>query len=81
MAFNRFYPPELAQLESRNASPDRAHNETWDSLAMTGVLGFLASSLLFLSIFFWAMRWLGLVRTRRGRHSLLFHACRRGDPP
>ncbi len=65
MAFNRFYPPELAQLESRNASPDRAHNETWDSLAMTGVLGFLANSLLFLSIFFWAMRWLGLVRTRR----------------
>ena len=65
MAFNRFYPPELAQWESRNTSPDRAHNETWDSLAMTGVLGFLANSLLFLSIFFWAMRWLGLVRSRR----------------
>ena len=65
MAFNRFYPPELAQWESRNASPDRAHNETWDSLAMTGVLGFLANSLLFLSIFFWAMRWLGLIRSRR----------------
>ncbi|MYC93330.1 MAG: hypothetical protein F4X14_00020 [Caldilineaceae bacterium SB0661_bin_32] len=65
MAFNRFYPPELAQWESRNASPDRAHNETWDSLAMTGALGFLANSLLFLSIFFWAMRWLGLVRSRR----------------
>ena len=54
MAFNRFYPPELAQLEARNASPDRAHNETWDSLAFTGVFGFLASSLLYLSIFFWA---------------------------
>ncbi len=65
MAFNRFYPPELAQWESRNASPDRAHNETWDGLAMTGALGFLANSLLFLSIFFWAMRWLGLVRSRR----------------
>ena len=65
MAFNRFYPPELAQWESRNASPDRAHNETWDSLAMTGALGFLANSLLFLSIFFWAMRWLGLIRSRR----------------
>ncbi len=65
MAFNRFYPPELAQWESRNASPDRAHNATWDSLAMTGVLGFLANSLLFLSIFFWALRWLGLIRSRR----------------
>ena len=65
MAFNRFYPPELAQWESRNASPDRAHNETWDSLAMTGVVGLLAATLLFLSIFFWALRWLGLIRSRR----------------
>ena len=65
MAFNRFYPPELAQWESRNASPDRAHNETWDRLAMTGVVGLLAASLLFLSIFFWALRWLGLIRSRR----------------
>ena len=65
MAFNRFYPSELAQLESRNASPDRAHNETWDSLAITGIFGFLASSLLYLSIFFWALRWLGLIRSRR----------------
>ncbi len=65
MAFNRFYPSELAQLEARNASPDRAHNETWDSLAITGILGFLASSILYLSIFFWALRWLGLIRSRR----------------
>jgi len=65
MAFNRFYPPELAQWESRNASPDRAHNETWDRLAMTGIVGLLAASLLFLSIFFWALRWLGLIRSRR----------------
>lgn len=65
MAFNRFYPPELAQWESRNASPDRAHNETWDNLAMTGVIGLLAALLLFLSIFFWALRWLGLIRSRR----------------
>ncbi len=65
MAFNRFYPPELAQWESRNASPDRAHNETWDNLAMTGLIGLLAASLLFLSIFFWALRWLGLIRSRR----------------
>ncbi len=65
MTFNRFYPPELAQLEARNASPDRSHNETWDSLAITGIFGFLTSSLLFLSIFFWALRWLGLIRSRR----------------
>ena len=65
MAFNRFYPPELAQWEARNRAPDRSHNETWDSLAITGIFGFLASSLLFLSIFYWALRWLGLIRSRR----------------
>ena len=32
---------------------------------MTGLVGLLAASLLFLSIFFWSLRWLGLIRTRR----------------
>jgi len=26
VAYNRFYPPELTQVEKRNASPDRSHN-------------------------------------------------------
>lgn len=65
LAFHRFYPPELAQWEARNASPDRSHNETWDSLVFNGIFGFLANSLFYLSIFFWALRWLGLVRSRR----------------
>ena len=65
VAFNRFYPPELAQIEARNASPDRSHNETWDSLAITGFLGFLAYVLLFFTLFYWALRWLGLIRSRR----------------
>ncbi|MEZ4646278.1 MAG: hypothetical protein R3E31_26740 [Chloroflexota bacterium] len=32
VAYNRFYPPELATVEARNASPDRSHNETFDAL-------------------------------------------------
>jgi len=39
VAYNRFYPPDLTQVEKRNASPDRSHNETWDSLVITGILG------------------------------------------
>ncbi|MEX1018462.1 MAG: tetratricopeptide repeat protein [Litorilinea sp.] len=70
IAYNPFYPPELAHLESRNASPDRAHNETWDSLVVTGIFGFIAYTALFMTIFYWALRWLGLLTTRR--HSLLF---------
>ncbi len=64
VAYNPFYPPDLAHHESRNASPDRAHNETWDSLVITGWLGFVAYMSLFLSIFYFALRWLGLIRDR-----------------
>lgn len=67
VAFNRFYRPELGDLEARNASPDRSHNETFDSLVTTGVLGFIAYILLFSSIFFYALRWLGLIVGRSDR--------------
>ncbi|MGL4651143.1 MAG: hypothetical protein ACRC1H_17185, partial [Caldilineaceae bacterium] len=59
------YPADLSQVEARNASPDRSHNETWDSLVITGLLGFVAYMALFLSIFYWAMRWLGLLVNKR----------------
>lgn len=72
IAFNPFYPPELAQIEARNASPDRSHNETWDALVITGGLGFFAYLSLFVSIFYWALRWLGLLVNRRD--TLLFAA-------
>ena len=70
VAYNPFYPPNLAHHEKRNASPDRSHNETWDSLVITGGLGFLAYMSLFISIFYWALRWLRLIVNRRD--SLLF---------
>ncbi|MDQ3249671.1 MAG: O-antigen ligase family protein, partial [Chloroflexota bacterium] len=68
VAYNPFYPPDLAHHEARNASPDRAHNETWDSLVITGVLGFVAYMALFVTIFYWALRWLGLLTTRRDHY-------------
>ncbi len=71
VAYNPFYPPELAHVEARNASPDRSHNETWDSLVITGVFGFIGYMSLFLSIFYWALRWLGLLVNRRD-HWLFF---------
>ncbi|HSH03963.1 MAG TPA: peptidylprolyl isomerase [Anaerolineae bacterium] len=65
VAYNRFYPPELATVEARNASPDRAHNETFDALAITGVLGFVFWQWLYLSVFYYGFRWLGAVRSRQ----------------
>lgn len=62
VAYNQFYPPDLAHYERRNASPDRSHNETFDTLIMTGVIGFIAYMLLFGSIFYYGLKWLGLIR-------------------
>ncbi|MEZ4859676.1 MAG: tetratricopeptide repeat protein [Caldilineaceae bacterium] len=70
VAYNPFYPPDLAHVEARNASPDRSHNETWDSLVITGLLGFVAYMSLFIAIFYWALRWLGLLVNQRD--NLLF---------
>jgi tetratricopeptide (TPR) repeat protein/O-antigen ligase len=64
VAYNRFYPPTLANFEARNASPDRSHNETWDSLVITGVAGFLAYLFLFGSVLFYGFRWIGLIATK-----------------
>ncbi|NLE76830.1 MAG: tetratricopeptide repeat protein [Chloroflexi bacterium] len=67
VAYNQVYPPDLAHYEARNASPDRAHNETFDALLMTGVLGFLAYFALFGSVFYYSLRWLGMLEPRRDR--------------
>lgn len=71
VAYNRFYPPELAQVEKRNASPDRSHNETWDSLVMTGLLGLVVYLGLFGSVLYFGFKWLGLVRGARQRNLFL----------
>lgn len=44
VAFNQFYPPSLANIEARGASPDRSHEAYLDELVTKGVLG-LASYL------------------------------------
>ena len=71
VAYNNFYPPELASLESRNASPDRSHNETWDALVTTGFVGLLAYLGVFTSIFYYGLHWLGMINTPRQRYLFL----------
>lgn len=63
--YNKVYPPELATVEARNASPDRSHNETFDSLVITGLAGLLAWQVLYLTVVLFAFRYLGVVRSRR----------------
>jgi tetratricopeptide (TPR) repeat protein len=71
VAYNPYYPPDLAHYEARNASPDRSHNETFDALVITGVNGFIAYMLLFTSLFYYGLKWLGFVETKRQRDLFL----------
>ena len=71
VVFNRFYPPDLAHYESRTASPDRSHNETLDSLVITGLLGFLAYILEYIVIVYVGLKWLGAITTTGERNVFL----------
>ncbi|MEJ2209779.1 MAG: O-antigen ligase family protein, partial [Anaerolineae bacterium] len=64
VAYNRFYPPDLAHYEKRNASPDRSHNETFDALVTTGWTGMIVYMFLFGSAIYFGLKWLGLVKAR-----------------
>jgi tetratricopeptide (TPR) repeat protein len=61
VAYNSFYPPLLGHYESRTASPDRSHNETMDSLVITGLLGFAAYLWMFGGVFTFGVHWLGFL--------------------
>ncbi|MBI5303720.1 MAG: tetratricopeptide repeat protein [Chloroflexi bacterium] len=71
VAFNPFYPPELGRTEARNASPDRSHNETFDALVTTGLLGFGAYILLFISVFYFGLKWLGFIQSSDQRNAFV----------
>ncbi|MFQ5594295.1 MAG: tetratricopeptide repeat protein [Anaerolineae bacterium] len=71
VAYNPYYPPDLAHYEARNASPDRSHNETFDALVITGLVGFAAYLLLFITLFYYGLKWLGLVEGPGQRNLLV----------
>jgi tetratricopeptide (TPR) repeat protein/O-antigen ligase len=61
VAYNRFYPPEIAHYEFRTATPDRSHNETFDALVTTGLLGLVAYLAVFAAVIYYGLKWLGLI--------------------
>ena len=73
VAYNQFYQPELGQVEKRNASPDRSHNETWDSIVITGISGLLVYLSIFSAVFYYGLKWQGLIETQRDK--LFFFIC------
>lgn len=73
VAYNRFYPPALANIESRGASPDRAHEAYLDELINRGVLGLI--SYLFLLFSFFALAWRLIRHSDDPNMRLLLVAC------
>jgi hypothetical protein len=67
VAYNQFYQPELGQVEKRNASPDRAHNETWDSIVITGFAGLLIYLSIFSAVFYYGLKWLGFITSKSNK--------------
>lgn len=64
LVYPQVKPQELAQeLHYRDLNWDRAHNWTLDLLATTGLTGLASYFLLFTAIFYYALKWLGLIRT------------------
>jgi tetratricopeptide (TPR) repeat protein len=70
-AFAFVYPPDLAHVEARGSSADRSHNETMDSLVITGILGFLVFYFLMISLFYYTLRWLGWAPDQSSRRRLV----------
>jgi hypothetical protein len=73
VAYNRFYPPSLANIEARGASPDRSHEAYLDELVTKGALGLI--SFLFVLLSFFALAWRLIRSVDEWRMQVLFIAC------
>ncbi len=69
--FSPYYPPELSRYEVRNAQVDRLHNESFDVLVTTGLIGLIISMFIMGSLIYYAMKWLGFVKTTRAKQFFL----------
>ncbi|NJK81890.1 MAG: hypothetical protein HC914_19320, partial [Chloroflexaceae bacterium] len=71
VAYNPVYPPSLATIESRGASPDRSHQALLDELVTKGFLGLLSYFFMLISFGMLAWRLITNVKNGTGRCSLL----------
>jgi hypothetical protein len=71
LAYAPYNPPALGQLETRTLLPSRAHNEAFDILVTTGLLGLVVHASLWGVLLIRGLGVLGLVPTRAHRRALV----------
>jgi tetratricopeptide (TPR) repeat protein len=73
VAYNAFYPPELATMEDRGASPDRSHQAILDELVTKGFVGLISYFFVLISVA--ALSWRLIRRSDEWHWQVFFIAC------
>jgi O-antigen ligase/tetratricopeptide (TPR) repeat protein len=68
VTYQPYLLPALFELEGPGRAPDRCHNATLDALITTGLIGMAAYLFLFGSVFYYGLKWLGLITSPRQRN-------------
>ncbi|MBM4464699.1 MAG: tetratricopeptide repeat protein [Chloroflexi bacterium] len=71
LIFYRYMLPDWAASKGYEQVADRCHNETLDAWVTGGLIGLAAYLVLFGSIFYYGLRWLGLIANSRQRTFLV----------
>jgi len=74
LVFYRYMHPDWAAFKGYVQTADRCHNETLDAWVAGGVIGLAAYLVLFASVFYYGLKWLGLIADSRQRNFLII-AC------
>ncbi len=70
-AYGPFYEPGEAVADGLYSLPDRSHNATIDAWVMTGLLGLAAYLVFFTALFYFGLRWIGVITTDRSGKAFL----------
>ncbi len=68
VTYQPYLLPTLFEMEGPGRAPDRCHNATLDALITTGLIGMAAYLFLFGSVFYYSLKWLGLIASPRQRN-------------
>ncbi|MFQ5569871.1 MAG: O-antigen ligase family protein [Rhodothermales bacterium] len=70
-AYYPYYSSDIGRTHGWRAFPDRMHNETYDVLVTTGLVGFLIYLLLFTGLVYFSLMWTGVLPSSRHRQGFL----------